>query len=371
MKKFLFLAAAAVTVLASCAKTEDTHKNTGQGTPVGFGVYAGRVPTKVTAITTNNLSSFGVYASYTDNAEWSTSATMNFMFDQEVTGSHSAGFTYSPVKYWPNETTDRVSFWAYAPFKSADNGIAEETTNSTAGYPKIKYTLPTDDTKRVDLLWATPVMNKVNNKVYNSGTADPADAAGDATISNKVILSFKHALALLDVQARYLVDVVNTGESTDAAVAATTTVTINSISLSGSFPASGVLNLNDGTWSDQTAAAATTFERTFSTPKNVTNSNASIIAENEQMMVIPLASGDNTITITVNYDVTTTDANLNGGKSVVNNELTSSGDITIEGGKKYKLILVLGLTSVKLDVEVTDWPTDFDDDVEVNLPKND
>lgn len=368
MKKFLILAAAAVAVFASCAKTIDHTRNTGQGTPVGFGVYAGNAPTKVTAITTENLSSFGVYASYSDGAEWATTGTMNFMFDQEVTGSHAGGFTYTPVKYWPNETTDRLSFWAYAPFKSATNGITENTTNTTAGYPKITYTLPATDANQVDLLWATPQMNKVNNSAYTSGTANPS--AGDATISNKVVLTFHHALALLDVQARYLVDLVNSGSTTGAAVPAATTVTINSISLSGSFPASGVLNLNDGTWSDQAAAAATAFTRSFSPAKAVTNENASIIAANEQMMVIPPASGDNTITITVNYNVTTTDDKLSGGKSVVTNELTSSGVITIVGGKKYKLILVLGLTSVKLDVVVEDWPTDFDDEAEVNLPLN-
>ena len=366
MKKFLILTAAAVAVFASCAKTIDHTRNTGPGTPVGFGVYAGNVPTKVTAITTDNLSSFGVYASYSDGAEWATTGTMNFMFDQEVTGSHAGGFTYTPVKYWPNETTDRLSFWAYAPFKSAANGITENTTNTTAGYPKITYTLPTD-ANQVDLLWATPQMNKVNNSAYTSGTANPS--AGDATISNKVVLTFHHALALLDVQARYLVDLVNEG-GTAGAADASTTVTINSISLSGSFPASGVLNLNDGTWSNQADAAATEFERTFTTPKVVTNANASIIDANEQMMVIPKSEGATEITVTVDYDVTTTDNKLSGSKSVVNNVLTSKGNITIQGGKKYKLILVLGLTSVKLDVAVENWVDATGDPTEIDLPRN-
>jgi len=367
MKKVLFLTAFAVTVLAGCAKTIDLSNSTGQGTPVNFGVYAGRVATKTTAITTANLSSFGVYCSYT-TADWTTSDTMNFMYDQSVSGTHAGGFTYSPVKYWPNETTDKLSFWAYAPYRTNDNGIALQSANDAAGYPTILYTLPSD-ANQVDLLWATPVMNKVNNSAYTSGTANPT--AGDATISNKVLLTFHHALALLDVQARYLVDLVNAGGTTGSAVDASTVVKINSISLSGSFPASGVLNLNNGTWSSQGTATPTNFTRNFATPKDVTNANASIIAADEQMMVIPPASGDNTITVTVNYDVITTDSKLNGGSVTVNNELTSTGELTIQGGKKYKLILVLGLTSVKLDVEVEDWPTDFDDDAEVDLPKND
>ena len=174
---------------------------------------------------------------------------------------------------------------------------------------------------------------------------------------------------MLDVQARYLVDLVNAGGTTGDAVHSATTVKINSISLDGSFPASGVLNLNDGTWSSQGAATATNFTRTFSPAKTVTNANASIIDADEQMMVIPKASGATTITVTVDYDVTTTDDKLDGGSVTVNNVLTSTGDLTITGGNKYKLILVLGLTSVKFDVEVEAWPA-FAGETEVDLPLN-
>ena len=166
-------------------------------------------------------------------------------------------------------------------------------------------------------------------------------------------------------------DAINAGSTAGSAVASGTTVTINSISLTGSFPASGTLNLNDGTWSNQGDAASTTFSRTFASPVTVTNSDASIIATSEQMMVIPKASGETTITATVDYDVTTTDTKLNAGSVTINNVLTSSGSVTIQGGKKYKLILVLGLTSVKLDVAVADWPNDFTGSAEVNLPLND
>ena len=364
MKKTIVFAALAATVLASCAKNEVFQKETAQN-QVTFGVYAGNVPSKTTAITTENLSTFGVYSSYT-TADWTTSDKMNFMYDQSVSGSHAAGFTYTPVKYWPNETTDKLSFWAYAPYRTNTNGIALESANDATGYPTISYTLPSD-ANQVDLLWATPVMNQVNNSAYTAGTADPT--AGDATISNKVTFVFHHALAMLDVQARYLVDLVNAGGTTGAAVHSATTVKINSISLDGSFPASGVLNLNDGTWSSQGAATATNFTRTFSPAKTVTNANASIIDADEQMMVIPKASGATTITVTVDYDVTTTDDKLDGGSVTVNNVLTSTGDLTIAGGNKYKLILVLGLTSVKFDVEVEAWPA-FAGETEVDLPLN-
>ena len=367
MKKSLIFAAIAAVVLSACAKFE-TFQSTDVDNAVRFGVYAGKmVPTRVTGLTTATLTTFGVYSSYT-TADWTTSDKMNFMFDQSVSGSKAGGFTYSPVKYWPNETTDKLSFWAYAPYKDANNGITECTTNATAGYPKITYTMPAA-AYQVDLLWATPVMNKVNNSAYTSGTANPS--AGDATVANKVSFTFKHALALLDVQARYLVDVVNSGEDTGSALPAATVVKINEITLAGSFPASGDLNLNDGTWSNQASPSDASFNYDFDTPKNVTNANASILADTEQIMVIPKASGTTTLTLTVDYDVITTDAAVSGGTVTVNNVLTSSGELTIVGGKKYAVVAVLGLTSLKLDLtEVSEWGA-IQATEEIDLPLND
>ena len=371
MKKHMILAAAAALALVACAKVESIQ-NTNEENAVSFGVYAGKMtPTKVTGLTTSNITNFGVYSSYT-TAAWTTSDKMNFMYDQLVSGSDHS-WTYSPVKYCPNETSDRLSFWAYAPYKDANNGITEKTANSDAGYPKITYTMPADN-YQVDLLWATPVMNKVNNSSYTSGTANPTTPTpdGDATISNKVQFSFKHALALIDVQARYLVDLANSPSGTTGdALPAATVVKINSITLSGDFPVSGDLNLNDGTWSAQGDPAAKSWTRNFASPKTVTNANASIIAADEQIMVIPKASGATTITLQVDYDVITTDTALEAESISVNNVLSSTGSITILGGKKYAIIAVLGLTSVKLDVlEIGDWGAVQASD-EIDLPLND
>ena len=55
MKKFLILTAAAVAVFASCAKTIDHTRNTGQGDALSFGVYAGRRPTQRPPMVTSPL----------------------------------------------------------------------------------------------------------------------------------------------------------------------------------------------------------------------------------------------------------------------------------------------------------------------------
>ena len=110
MKKSLIFAATAAVVLSACAKV-DTYKVSEQEA-VSFGVYAGKAATKAVSgtdygtVTTTSLqgssNGFGVFGYYTDAANYASNTKANFMYNQQVTYSGSA-WTYSPVKYWPNE----------------------------------------------------------------------------------------------------------------------------------------------------------------------------------------------------------------------------------------------------------------------------
>ena len=147
MKKVLFFACAAA-MLAACSNTDElaTLQNVqnAQGTEVNFDVYASRTTraglpggydtSEGYGVTLNTLKTggrhaaagFGVFGYYTSNSEYdANSSTPNFMYNQPVTWSTTQNvWTYSPVKYWPNEfgdgaysdDVDRVSFFAYAPF---------------------------------------------------------------------------------------------------------------------------------------------------------------------------------------------------------------------------------------------------------------
>lgn len=88
-------------------------------------------------------------------------------------------------------------------------------------------------------------------------------------------------------------------------------------------------------------------------------------------MVIPTTmdrTTDATVTVTITYYVTTADDQLKSKTSEVKNVI--SQDVTLPNftnGKSYNLKLVLGLTSVKVDAEVTNWEVET---VESDLPKN-
>ena len=175
------------------------------------------------------------------------------MYNQKVSSSdNGATWTYSPIKYWPNEVGTlvddqnndtsndpassknekggNVSFFAYAPYVTlsqtdlTDGGIIavneskklSETDkgNQKKGDPTITYKLGTGS--NVDLLWGTldasttgsNVLGTNNNGVTGSSTASEntyekailngATVAADLTkqkVEGKVAFLFKHALA--------------------------------------------------------------------------------------------------------------------------------------------------------------------------------
>ena len=95
-----------------------------------------------------NPRGFGVFAAYTGQLKYeNTTVSADFMYNQQVTYSSSA-WEYNPVKYWPNETNDYVSFFAYAPYEPSpdDDGrcIIDISKNTDLGDPWVNYRLSKD-----------------------------------------------------------------------------------------------------------------------------------------------------------------------------------------------------------------------------------
>ena len=166
----------AAALFAACSSTDELEPvvQAGQQTEseaVGFDVYT-RGTTRAGYVgdidaTTFQATGFGVYAYVTsddnkNDAKWASkkaSAKPNFMANQYVT-YNTSGWTYSPVKYWPNQANingsgvddlgggsaenngtniDYVSFFAYAPYVESTNApfygsvtVGETTTGSVA-----------------------------------------------------------------------------------------------------------------------------------------------------------------------------------------------------------------------------------------------
>lgn len=294
MKK-VFLFAAAAAMFAACSNEDGIAEQQIQQpketpdfltgtTPVGFDVYVNRATRAglfgsemtITQLqgAQNAGGGFGVFAYYTDNNDYDQTALPNFMYNQGVFHDGS-DWTYSPVKYWPNEfgTTaiaedyDRISFFAYAPYVTVNaagkvqtgdayaaddantaTGIVGLSRNSVSGDPLVKYVAALAPANRVDLLWGVTGEDAADRQ-WSSDDGDTQTFEAKLpwlnlkranTTAQKLKFNFLHALAKLNVQIDAYVD----GADNTNALAAGTKIYVRSITFSG-LATQGCLNLNN------------------------------------------------------------------------------------------------------------------------------
>ena len=307
-KKFLYVSTMAA-MLASC--TTDTFQSQEASAPsgpaipgkteIGFNTYIDRGITRsgssgelangnAPATPAENTvylgdEGFGVFAYYTDAADYSGQTKPNFMYNQKVSlDASKGGWNYEPVKYWPNEygdnaesrDQDRVSFFAYAPYVQVDPttgkatdesyGITGMSRNSSAGDPIVKYITSMNIDQQVDLCFGTVTKDNQDAQGFITwGTLAKAnqkmeagkpwiDVEHPADISQKMKFDFQHALAALNVQIDLdtdlrdhedgdQIDRLPDGE-TQQSIGQKTKVFVRSITFSG-FAQKGALNLNN------------------------------------------------------------------------------------------------------------------------------
>lgn len=265
MKKIFFsspLTAAVLAALtfAACSQSDTiadgNSVNNVNNAPqaVEFGTYMGAQGTRATGGTVGDITTsvlkgdhygFGVVAYHTDAENWagtSNTTIPNFMWNQKVTWDATNEWTYTPVKFWPNDFSTgkvdnkegkdegkeawgsqnggKISFFAYAPYvnfatnstsyknktasresTAATDGITAITANSVGAEPQVYYILSNADVNNaVDLLWGLRGNSfgynlATNTKDQNPVTADYNVNLTKQSVSEKVNFLFKHALA--------------------------------------------------------------------------------------------------------------------------------------------------------------------------------
>lgn len=152
-------------LLVACGADDSAPGTLQETVPISFSTRMEETQTRSGALTGDNLLSTGVFAYYTGSSDWTAANTPNFMYNQKVKRDNaSSPWTYAPVMYWPS--TDKISFFAYAPHNAA--GVTP-SGNTVAGYPYLDYTVPTAEANQIDLLAAKPLMNQS----YSSNQASP------------------------------------------------------------------------------------------------------------------------------------------------------------------------------------------------------
>ena len=210
---------------------------------------------------------FGVFGYYTNLNEYDQLSKPNFMYNEKVVYS-GGSWTYSPIKYWPNEygskaqsdDVDKLTFFAYAPFTAntpATGKVAEDkvgitgfTRHNATGDPYVKYVGSLDPTQCVDLCWgvADPSAD-VEWKTIQGGSQPIFKGKPwinvqrpEKSLGQKMKFFFKHALSQLNVQID--ADVNTNQHGAGAEVDSKTKVYVRSITFNG-FAMKGALNLNN------------------------------------------------------------------------------------------------------------------------------
>ena len=383
MKKILRMTIAAVLSMTGCMLTELLDVLVSDdGSAISFGTYiGGSAVTRAVPIDNVNLGvyGFGVQAWYTGLTDWTSfseayagSAIPSenvFMNDTklykttETDGEGNVTVTgekwlYSPLKYWPNNAEEKVSFFAYAPHSSASANVSVSGTDVT-------YKVSSDVSEQVDLLYHDNTENNTRNL-----TRQP--------VGTTVGFKFEHALSKLGFKVVAANDVLNDDYGSGPLLPEGTKIEVKKVALvgdsyvsdalSGPFFTEGVLSLEDGTWSIVDESSTQGF--VFTPSDNFvggdvitldhTNSNVlqPVLAEDSYLMVIPQSFSEGTsFKIYVEYDVTTSDSGLSDGSHVVENRITSGylELASLEAGKSYTLNLILGMTTAKFSAVSEDW----------------
>ena len=384
-------------LLWSCGAA-DTGVDTpeGEAVPVRFSTYIAQSATtraatqplsNITDIASLRAAGFGVFGYYDDNKTYDSSAdTPNFMYDQQVVWSTGdKAWTYSPLKYWPNETgtgesdgrTDHLSFFAYAPYLKGDSRLSF-SANDAKGDPTVTYTTPNDLGQCLDVLYATKP----------DGTSPYTDLTKQ-NVGDSVTFSFHHTMSRLNFNVRAAFDEIAEGshakaDSTRITVESITLETEGSVATEPLFFTSGTLNLRTGVWTKAPNSSD-------GTPKIVLSGNAigtdvrdqgdkrvyqmldankKVIpgvdntwrnAGNGYLTLLPnssLTTAAPKLKVTIVYYTTSDDPRLvlSGGrtrvKSTVSNTLSG---FRFERGKAYAINMLIGMTSVKFSVQVQNW----------------
>lgn len=208
MKTRILTMATLALLMAGCSQNEVTEINPDASRAMEFDAYTGvhtRVETtdasmKEDPADDNKYGGFGIMAYYTGTNSWadgntSTTTAPNFMHNQLVKwNTTTSKWTYEPLKYWPNNTADKISFFAYAPYEADwENGTKTGITlagPTEAGTPAVTFVLnkKNDLKKMVDLVVAN--------------AKDQSYASTNGTGNGKVKFAFDHTLCRLGFQVK-------------------------------------------------------------------------------------------------------------------------------------------------------------------------
>ena len=334
-KFFMGIAAMAALILVSCSSDDlnSLSDNSSKNEAISFDGYLGRSAVAVNGsrgseldkdALQNSTEGFGVFGNY--NSTGGQNFGANLFNNQQVKYSSTDNkWTYDPVQYWLPQ--GHIDFLAYAPYDSKYNNQV------TKDNQKLEFIVSSTIKDQKDLLWAN---------------------ATNQTKANKpVTFTFKHALAKIGYT-------VKTNVADDNVI-----ITLNKITLAGSttdpkvgaFYTKGFINLSkdlskagDATelWTNREGKQCLTWSTGF---PDVTSSP---VSKPDYLFVIPqdFSTGTNELYVIVDYTI----SYKKGATATMTSTVSSNKIIkNFVQGKAYTINLIIGLTPIEFDADVTTW----------------
>ncbi len=327
MKKILLFAAATAVALSSCSKNEEV--SVASQDAISFGTFMDRA-TKATVesefVATDVFNVDAYYTAGTSIESVGNSGMSAFMQDQTVTasGTESLSWSYSPIKYWPNNDNDLVSFYAVS-----------DATSTVYSFDDLAGTTPsfTVADANTDIMVASILDQKKSSDAINFG--------------------FVHTMA----QVKFTATTSNTFGTSDATTIKVTSLTVNygDTKQGGTFTFDNTA-ANTGAWTLSTSGEARE-DDVFKAADGLSNvgigaalANGTATTIGVPLMVLP--SDAASYTVTVVYDVTTTDSVTTANSSTITNTckfvIAPTAINTI-----YTYNLAIALTSVDVTGSIT------------------
>ncbi len=372
-----FAALLAALCLAGCAKSiilDDGESSI----PMQFGVYSARSAEATKAddsyvapgvTTLPSGSSFGVFAYYqegvvgTSTAHWTDGGrTPDFMFAQQVSFD-GAAYSYSPIRYWPANEENTISFWAYYPYGAystdntgtlkfySDAACTSAYTASSTGLPVVEYTVPADPANQSDILFES-----FNNKDKTYANCSPTEGV--------VPLNFRHVLCAVQFAVEMPSGAGSQGDLSlkeGGSYVHDYSFTFTDLTING-LPREGICT-------DVSAATVSwTTSGSFDASSTVYNPST---GRTDNFILLPTTLGDGiTLDATMElkfraeddpdnrsadlvYPFTVTGLKLNTIEDASNTAIT-----VWETGKRYVYTLQLSLDRIEFSAAVSDWDTE-------------